>query len=128
MGKYNSSIYRVRPLMKFIETDYDAFLTFLSLVGITPLGVPEIYRYDGEKCAEMQLKPTKPHLLALINLMSQKNHSIVNVKGGNRSDLFFGCPEKREAARIKAINELESKYDSLSASDKMWYVFVIAPR
>ena len=66
MGKYNSSTYRVRPLMKCIENDYHAFLSLLSLVGIDPLSQPTSYRYDGVSCNEMQLKPTKNHLLAIL--------------------------------------------------------------
>lgn len=36
MGRYNSSIYRVRPLMKVVEKDIAAFHKVLSLVDITP--------------------------------------------------------------------------------------------
>ena len=77
MGRYNSSIYRVRPLVEYLENNYEAFLSVLSLVGIDSLGKPTIYRYDGVLCTEMQLKPTKRHLLALANLMATKQHSKV---------------------------------------------------
>ena len=89
MGKYNSSIYRVRPLMECIEADYFAFTSLLSLVGISPLGKPTTYRYDGVSCTEMQLKPTKQHLLSLLELISQKKHGKVDINGQNRIDLFY---------------------------------------
>ena len=59
MGKFNSSTYRVRPLMECVEKDYDALLAVLSLVGLSHLGQPIIYRYDGISCSEMKLKPQK---------------------------------------------------------------------
>ena len=123
MGKYNSSIYRVRPLMECIEKDCNAFLTVLSLVGIDALDVPQIFRYDGEICCEMQLKPPKHHLASLIDRMASKIHEKVNITGVNRLDLFFGEQEKRENARIKAMMELERHYDTLTSSDRPWYMF-----
>ncbi|MBQ9121347.1 MAG: hypothetical protein IJY12_03160 [Clostridia bacterium] len=123
MGKYNSSIYRVRPLMEYLENDYDAFLSVLSLVGIDSLGKPITYRYDGVSCTEMQLKPTKRHLLALIDLMATKQHGKVSIKGRDRLDLFFGEPDVRQAAYKKARAELEAKYDTLTAQDRPWYTF-----
>ncbi len=123
MGKYNSSIYRVRPLMECIESDYVAFQTILSLVGIAPLGKPKICRYDGVHCSEMQLKPTKRHLLALIDLMSTKQHCKANINGQNRLEMFFGKDDERKAAHLRAIAELEMKYDTLTAKDRPWYMF-----
>ena len=70
MGRYNSSVYRVRPLMQVVEKDIAAFHKLLSLVGIAPLGIPNIYLYDGEGCAEKQLKPSKRHLAGLISYMA----------------------------------------------------------
>ena len=123
MGRYNSSIYRVRPLMEYLENNYDAFLSILSLVRIDSLGKPLIYRYDGVSCTEMQLKPTKQHLLALISLMATKQHGKVNVKGKNRLELFFGEPNVRQSTCEKAKSGLEAKYDTLTAQDRPWYIF-----
>ena len=72
MGIYNSSKYRVRPLMERVEKDYEAFLSLLALVEIEPLGKPILYRYDGEAgtdCKEMALKPTKKQLKKLLKLV-----------------------------------------------------------
>ena len=84
MGKYNSSIYRVRPLMEQVEGNQQHFLGLLALVGIGPLGVPQMYRYEGKPCGEMQLKPSKKHLLALIDYIAKyayrlhsANHNIL---------------------------------------------------
>ena len=123
MGRYNSSVYRVRPLVEHLEKNYDAFLSVLSLVGIDSLGKPSIYRYDGVSCTEMQLKPTKRHLLALIRLMATKQHGKVGIKGRDRLDLFFGDPDVRQATYEKGKAELETKYDVLTAQDRPWYMF-----
>ena len=123
MGRYNSSIFRVRPLMEYLENNYNAFLAVLSLVGIDSLSAPINYRYDGVSCTEMQLKPTKRHLLALISLMATKQHGKVSINGQNRSELFFGEPEVRQNAYEKAKAELEAKYDNLTARDRPWYMF-----
>ena len=66
MGKFDSSVYRVRPLMEQIEKDQNPFAALLSLVEIAPLGAPRLCRYDGANCKEKQLKPTKKHLLPQI--------------------------------------------------------------
>lgn len=123
MGKYNSSTYRVRPLMECIENDYHAFLSLLSLVGIDPLSQPTSYRYDGVSCNEMQLKPTKNHLLALLARMATKQHGKVPITDQNRSELFFGNPNQRKAAYEKAKTELEATYDRLTVKDRPWYMF-----
>lgn len=125
MGKYNSSIYRVCPLMKVIETDYSAFLNFLSLVNIPPLDRATVFRYDGENPnnTEMQLKPTKKHLLSLIDYLATKEHKRISATSENRKDLFFGTKKKREELQTKAKNELEDNYDKLCAAGGCWYVF-----
>lgn len=124
MGKYNSSIYRVRPFMEHIENDYNAFLSVLSLVGITSLGHPHTYHYDkDENCKEKQLKPTKKHLLDLIDYMTKKKHTRCNINGKDRADLFFKDADTREAARLKARSELEENYDKLTSNSRKWYIF-----
>lgn len=123
MGKYNSSIYRVRPLMEQVEGNQQNFLGLLALVGIGPLGVPQMYRYEGKPCGEMQLKPSKKHLLALIDYIAKKDHSDRAVKGGDRLALFFGDRPDRERARRKARAELNAHYDELSPASRPWYLF-----
>lgn len=123
MGKYNSSIYRVRPLMEIIEKEYQAFLQLLALLGIPPLGIPKILRYDGEHCSEMQLKPNKDHLVALINYIAQKKDIKTPVRGKERQNLFYGSQAERNEACAKACTELEQNYDRITATDRPWYVF-----
>ncbi len=126
MGKYNSSVYRVRPLMNIIEKDYTAFLKLLSLVNIPALAPPSFCGYDGENRAEKQLKPVKRHLAALIAYMATKNHPDSNIKNEKRKALFFPDPEKpnsRAAACQEALAALEETYDTLLPSDRHWYVF-----
>lgn len=123
MGKYNSSIYRVRPLMELIEGDYSAFSSFISLVGLNGLGKPLLYRYDGVACKEMKIKPTKQHLISLIDYMSTKKHDIIDISGQDRRNLFFGSGQLRKDTRNKAIALLEKNYDKLTPSSRFWYIF-----
>ena len=125
MGKYNSSVYRVRPLMKLIEEDDGALVSLLSLFGIAPLGKPNKCLYDGgsSEKQEMKLKPTKRHLLALIDYLAEKNCGDLEVKGENRRMLFFGDEDERREACENAKAQLEAKYDTLTFADRPWYVF-----
>ena len=126
MGRYNSSVYRVRPLMQVVEKDIAAFHKLLSLVGIAPLGIPNIYLYDGEGCAEKQLKPSKRHLAGLISYMAEKDHTGVSVTNAKRRRLFFPDPSmsnSREATCRAALAELEENYDALLPTNRAWYVF-----
>jgi hypothetical protein len=123
MGKYNSSIYRVRPLMKIVEADYQAFLKLLSLVGIDALSTPGVFRYDGENCTEMQLKPTKTHLKSLIDYLAEKTPFKGSIKGQDRKNLLYGTLTERKQACQKAKAELENNYDKLTAADRPWYMF-----
>ena len=123
MGKYNSSIYRVRPLMEYLSNHYDAFLAVLSLVGIGFLSQPNAYRYDGLSCTEMKLKPPKRHLLALIERMATKHHEGVRVSGRDRSALFFGEAQVRKEACERAKTQLEAAYDTLTPKDRPWFMF-----
>ena len=126
MGRYNSSVYRVRPLMRVVEKDISAFHKLLSLVGISPLGQPNIYHYDGEQCAEKQLKPSKRHLSALIAYMAEKDHAGTSVANVKRQQLFFpnaNMSNSRAEACRAALAELEESYDALLPTNRAWYVF-----
>lgn len=123
MGIFDSSLYRVRPLMETVEKDNSALTALLSLVGIPPLSAPQCYRYNGENCTEIQLKPTKKHLSALIDHMATKNHAPASVKGKDRTELFFGDPQTRAKACARAKQALEAQYGSLKSSDKAWFLF-----
>ena len=52
MGKYNSSLYRVRPLMEHIKHNSESFYKVLKLVGIENIGLPQSFWYDGTECKE----------------------------------------------------------------------------
>lgn len=123
MGKYNSSVYRVRPLMEEVRKDHQNFLRLLSLVDIGPLSTPERYRYDGADGGEMQLKPAKTHLLALIDYLAAKVHTHRAVTGADRNALFFGDKAKRALAAQKAKAELNAHYGELTPASRPWYLF-----
>ena len=125
MGKYNSSVYRARPLMEIIKKDYDSFLKLLSLMNIPALGQPHTYQYDGENCSEKQLKPSKRHLSSLIAYMAAKQHT-ADVKNEQGTALFFPAPKNpngRAEACMEALAALENVYDSLAPSDRHWFLF-----
>lgn len=112
--------------MKVVEKDIAAFHKLLSLADITPLGIPNIYLYDGEGCDEKQLKPSKRHPAALISYMAEKDHTGASVTNIRRWQLFFPNPDlpnsRAEVCRA-ALAELEESYDALVPTNRAWYVF-----
>lgn len=134
MGKYDSSIYRVRPLMDIIKNDFDAYKKVLSLVKIKNfedvenIGRPLEYCYDSgdEACKEKQLKPTKDHLRKLIEYIAEKDFGDAVIKNAKRRDLCIPDKENqksRQRACEDAIKELNKNYDNLSPTSRAWYVF-----
>ena len=126
MGKYNSSVYRVRPLMELIKKDIKSFEELIKLAGITGLSVPHSYWYDGLDCQEKQLKPSKNHLVKLIDYISQKDFGNAVIRNEKRRRLCIPDTENinsRKEARDEAIAELLKAYDDITASCKAWYVF-----
>lgn len=127
MGKYNSSLYRVRPLMDVVKKDYQLFIEILKLVEIEELSLPQSYWYDGERCQEKQLKPSKDHLTKLIDYISKKEfQNTDNIKNKYRKRLCIPDIENvdsRKEARNLAIAELNKSYDNMDPSCKAWYVF-----
>jgi hypothetical protein len=109
--------------MQVVEKDITAFHKLLSLVDIAPLGVPNIYLYDGEDCAEKQLKPSKRHMSALIAYMAAKDHTGISVANVKRQQLFSPDANSRTEACQEALAALEEHYDTLAPSTRAWYVF-----
>ncbi len=144
-GINNSSEYRVRPLMEHIKNNKNALTALLGLLEnkVELQSAPDTFNYDGENenCKEMPLKPTKRHLLELIDQMSKRDHKGIRVKGKDREELFYGysgerdqgdmqarhqlakIAETRERARQKARAALEKNYDALSPTSRKWYIF-----
>lgn len=121
MGKYNSSEYRIKPLMKQIENNSQNFERFIDLLGINTLSKPIEYRYADNESGntEKALKPTKAHLLGLIKYLyiGRKSVGSFSVSGDNRIGLLNGEPEKYYLAK----SEILKNYSSLPP--KAWYVF-----
>lgn len=113
MGKYNSSVFRVRPLMNAIENDSGKFQDFLKNTPIIShidskgnplcekklgeiigraLGKPEKCYYDGDKkdCKEKRLKPPKKHLEKLIRHLAEKDFETRSETIDERCRLFYG--------------------------------------
>ena len=133
MGKYDSSKYRVRPLMEIVKNDFDAYKKVISLLNIDDfknmddIGKPLEYYYDsGNGCKEKQLKPTKEHLEKLIIYVSKKDFGNAVVKNSKRRQLCIPekeNPNSREDAYEEAIKALHKNYDKLTPTSRAWYVF-----
>lgn len=130
MTLYNSSEYRVVPLVKSIQGDFDALNRVLSLVGVSVDSMPLTYFYGAN---EKKLKPTKQHLLALIDHIRDRDHyelkkekeSYLSSLGSRpeRQTLFFGSKEERAMIAEEAKALIEKNYDSLSANSRRWFSF-----
>jgi len=121
MGKYNSSEYRVKPLMRHLEKnpqDIKKLIDFLTC-GFDDLGDPIEYRYadieNGK--TEKGLKPTKSHLLGLVNYLSGKGAEKYSVSDDNRMKLLNADTVTRELAK----SEIRKNYESLPS--RAWYIF-----
>ena len=120
MGKYDSSKYRITPLLELISNNSECFDKFADALGIHSLTSPYCYCY-GEN--EKQLKPSKDHLSRLIDYIAIKDFSGFNITNPYRRQLCLGSPDKREKARIDAKRLLEQQYNSLLPSSRCWFVF-----
>lgn len=115
MGKYNSSEYRVKPLMELIKRDSDSFDKFIKLIVNQSLKKPEesaFFYADKEK----GLKPTKDHLIRLVEYLFN-NGSKFKSNIEKRQLLFKG----NEEIKLLAIKEIEKNYEHLPL--RAWYVF-----
>lgn len=123
MGKYDSSKYRVVPLVDAIKSNVEYFEMFIQMVGLPQLCYP-----SGEKAfwcgdQEKQLKPPKQHLAALIDYLATKEHKKIANYGTKRNILFgMETSSDREKARVEAQRLLESTYEN-EPLPKAWYIF-----
>ena len=117
MGKYDSSKYRVKPLMEYINKDKDKLNTILELVNIPKVeNIDACFYGDNEK----KIKPTKEFLIGLINYVRTINSDILpDIK--SRKELYHGNDEERNRKTIEAIKLIEQNYDNLKNGSK-WYI------
>lgn len=120
MGRYDSSKYRVTPLMDLIRSDPSYFDIFTTVLDIGKLSTPYLFCY-GEN--EIQLKPSKAHLSKLIDYMAEKDFTDVNISNLHRHRLCHGSPDERLIARLTAQKLLNEQYDSLSPAVRSWFIF-----
>ena len=119
MGKYNSSTYRVTPLMKYIENDLNRINKFLSIFNLSVDSLPTEYFYGDE---EKLLKPTFEHLKNLIIYLGSTNNHIEKDVSEDRKKLFYGSTEERNKKASEAINELRKSYDKMTPFTKKWFI------
>lgn len=127
MGKYNSSKYRVVPLIEVVKGNQQNFDIFLSKVhsskGIPALVCPmenECY-YCGDN--EKQLKPTKKHLIGLVEYLAENGLLKSDIVSEKRGDLFGkNGKEKQQQAKIEALQRIDEMYDNCVLL-KEWYIF-----
>lgn len=131
MGIYNSSICRVRPLMKAIMNDADKFRAFTKIALEKELDPPKCYKHyrfdggiiNGEKVSEIALKPTLKHLEYLLDNAYKLGYKVTDKTLADRVDLF----SEDECTRTPKVNtaklELGAAYSNNKTSLKSaWYV------
>lgn len=124
MGRYDSSKYRVVPLVESIKKNQKDFSMFLETVEEIPaLLCPmddNAYFYGNH---EKQLKPTKAHLQELVRYIAMKKFDRVEGVGEKRKALYgmYGEAE-REKAKDEAIAWIEAVYDA-PILPKAWCIF-----
>lgn len=121
MGKYNSSEYRVKPLMTWIKDNEDNFGKFIKLIADLDLKKPDsedfYYADKSEKKKEKGLLPTKKHLIELVKYLFENGKSLKS-DIPIRQKLFNG---KDEDIKQLAIQEIENNYPKKCS--RTWYIF-----
>ena len=120
MGKYNSSTYRVTPLMKHIEGNLDRINKFLSLLGLKVDSLPTDYFYGKD---EKLLKPTKEHLIALVEYIFKRDNSKITTTNKNREVLYHASKEERAKKKDEAVKLINKRYNLLPPTTRAWYIF-----
>lgn len=125
MGKYDSSKYRVVPLVDAIKCNSEKFQLFLGLIeGIPDLSCPvdEGAYFYGEN--EKKLNPTKEHLNGLIEYIATKEFKKISISDTNRADLYgLNGAERRKEAKEEALRLIEETYVVDGLLPKAWYIF-----
>ena len=120
MGKYNSSTYRVVPLMEHIKNNLERISQLLSLFNISVKSLPNEYFYgDNEKL----LKPSLDHLINLVDYLGRAPLHKEKNASGNRFILFSGSPTERKEKAKEAIGLLKRVYPNMNSNTKAWYIF-----
>ena len=124
MGRYDSSKYRVVPLIEAIKKNPRNFEAFLKTVE----GIPDLMCPNDEKDYfygdhEKQLKPTKAHLQDLVRYISKKRFDKIPNTSKKREALYgmYGDAE-REKAKNEALDLIDAVYDE-PILPKAWYIF-----
>lgn len=126
MTKYNSSRYRVEPLVDAIKSNDDNLNKMLATVessflipAFNSLEQAPVYYY-GEN--EKPLKPSKEHLIKLVEYFASKKFDH-EISGEERRDLLgYNGEDKRLEAKTRALAKIENVYgrENLPIA---WYIF-----
>lgn len=120
MGKYNSSTYRVKPFVENVENDLNKINKFLSWFNIKVNSLPTCYLYgDNEKL----LKPSKKHLLKIIEYFSKTKGLTVPTMNEDRKAFLLGSSEERKHKKEEAIRFIEGNYDKITSRSAEWCIF-----
>lgn len=121
MTKYNSSFYRVDPLMKEIQGDLSNLNKLVNLVGFSVDSTPYTCKYGSN---EQLLKPTKEFLIKMIDYVRGKKFSEKEYKK-SRKDLYFGSAELRDSKTAEAKKLISAHYNDFGKLVKKysWAVF-----
>ncbi len=128
MGIYDSSRYRVVPLVGAIQKNQRNFDAFLRQIH-TEKSVPHLICPDDDGAyfcgaREKSLKPTKEHLKKLVRYIATKDFGKISEVSGKRADLYGKNGEmKRRQAEAEAIRRIDGIYDNAPTLPKAWYIF-----
>lgn len=120
MGKFDSTKYRVIPFVSYVKNNKERLNKFLSVFNIQIDTLPEKYYYGDN---EFVIKPSKEHLIKLVEYISTKDCANLVTKNPNRKELYFGTASEREKAKNLAIKQIDESYENLPLKSKKWYVF-----
>ncbi len=128
MGKYNSSKYRVVPLVNAIKQNQTNFNIFIQSVN-SETAIPYLLCPKDDNAYffgvnEKKLNPTKAHLTSLIEYVFNKKFEQMMVTDQKRLELYgFSSDESRVKARNEALLLLDEKYSNVLPLPKEWYIF-----
>lgn len=116
MTKYNSTYYRIIPLMEYLSNNLDKLNELMKLLKISFTTSPTEIKYGDD---EKLLKPKKEFLIKILDYIRTIDPSLLDYKK-SRHELYFG---NRDLKTKDAKELIEKIYDTLKPKSKLWYIF-----
>lgn len=116
MTKYNSTYYRIIPLMEYLSNNLDKLNELMMLLNVSFTTSPIEIKYGDD---EKLLKPKKEFLIKILDYIRTIDPSLLEYKK-SRHELYF---ENRDLKTKEAKERIEKIYDTLKPNSKLWYIF-----